>query len=106
MRHLISLNDLSDADLRHIVQRGEQFRRHAPRCPPALDGAVVACYFRKTSTRTRTGFSSGALRLGARLITFGPDDLQLNTGESVGDTAQTLSRMIDVLVARTTGTEE
>lgn len=106
MRHLISLNDLSDEDLRHIVTRGGQFRRDAPRCPAVLDGALVGCYFRKTSTRTRTGFSSGALRLGARLVTFGPDDLQLNTGETIGDTARTLSRMIDVLVARTTGTEQ
>jgi ornithine carbamoyltransferase len=105
MRHLISLNDLTDEDLRHIVMRGEQFRHSAPRHPASLDGTLVGCYFRKTSTRTRTGFSSAALRLGARLLTFGPDDLQLNTGETVEDTTRTISRMIDVLVARTTGTE-
>jgi ornithine carbamoyltransferase len=106
MRHLISITDLSDDDLRHIVATGVQFRRDMPRHPASLAGALVGCYFRKTSTRTRTAFSSGALRLGAGLLTFGPNDLQLNTGETVADTAQTLSRMIDILVARTTGTEE
>jgi ornithine carbamoyltransferase len=41
--------------------------------------------------------------LGASTINYGPNDLQLNTGESVTDTAQVLARMIDGLVARTAG---
>jgi ornithine carbamoyltransferase len=106
MRHLISLNDLTDADLRHIVARGVQLRRKGRSHPATLAGTLVGCYFRKTSTRTRTAFSAGALRLGARLLTFGPEDLQLNTGESVGDTAQVMGQMIDILVARTTGTQQ
>jgi ornithine carbamoyltransferase len=39
------------------------------------------------------------------LISYGPDDLQENTGETVEDTAAVLSRMLDVLVARTSGSE-
>ncbi|TDD32972.1 ornithine carbamoyltransferase [Actinomadura sp. KC06] len=103
MRHLISINDLTDADLRSIVARGTRFaaREHAP--PPALAGQVAGIYFRKTSTRTRTAFSSGALRLGAQIVTFGPDDLQTNTGETAADTGRVFARMLDVLVARTAG---
>jgi ornithine carbamoyltransferase len=63
----------------------------------------VGIYFRKTSTRTRTAFSAGALRLGASIISYGPNDLQENTGETPGDTAQVLSGMLDAFVARTTG---
>lgn len=103
MRHLISINDLTDADLCAIVARGRHFR-YASRPEPVLDGAVVGVYFRKTSTRTRASFSSGALRLGGRLLTFGPDDLQTNTGETIEDTTEVLSRMLDILVARTTAT--
>jgi ornithine carbamoyltransferase len=106
VNHLISINDLTDADLASIAARGRQFRQAAGRPEQSLAGTLVGTYFRKTSTRTRTGFSSGALRLGARLVAFGPDDLQTNTGETLEDTIRVLSRMLDVLVARTTGTQQ
>lgn len=104
-RHLISIDDLDDADLRWLVRRGAEHAlgRHAAARP--LRDAVVGVLFRKTSTRTRTAFSAGALRLGAQLITYGPGDLQENTGETAQDTAAVLSGMLDVLVARTSGSE-
>jgi len=104
-RHLISIDDLDDADLRWIVHQGvdHALGRRAGERP--LDRLVVGVLFRKTSTRTRTAFSAGALRLGAQLITYGPGDLQENTGETVGDTGAVLSGMLDVLVARTAGSE-
>lgn len=100
MGNLISINDLSDDDLKFIVARGAEFAAGAS-APASLDGAIVGIYFAKTSTRTRTAFSAGALRLGARIITFGPGDLQTNTGETMEDTGAVLSQMLDVLVART-----
>lgn len=104
-RHLISIDDLTDDDVRRIVRRGTEFSAGSAENSRSLWEAVVGVLFRKTSTRTRTAFSAGALRLGARLITFGPGDLQENTGESVADTAVVLSGMLDVLVARTAGPE-
>lgn len=104
-RHLISIDDLTDIDLDWIVARGARFAAGHGERSRALRDAVVGILFRKTSTRTRTAFSVGALRLGARLVTYGPDDLQENTGETVEDTAAVLSRMLDVLVARTAGDE-
>jgi ornithine carbamoyltransferase len=101
-RRLLSINDLSDEDLRFLVARGVEFARHPGHAGEPLDGRIVGVYFEKTSTRTRTAFSSGALRLGARLITYGPGDLQLNTGETVRDTGMVLAGMLDVFVARTT----
>lgn len=103
-RHLLSIRDLADDELRRLVRRGAEFAGgevgpdHRP-----LEDRIVGIYFRKTSTRTRTGFSSGALRLGAQIVTYGPDDLQENTGETIEDTTRVLSRMLDGLVARTTG---
>jgi ornithine carbamoyltransferase len=98
--HLISIGDLSDEDLRFIVARGAEFATGTG-VPALFDGRIVGLYFAKTSTRTRTAFSAGALRLGARIITFGPGDLQTNTGETLEDTGAVLSQMLDVLVART-----
>ncbi|KUN57143.1 ornithine carbamoyltransferase [Streptomyces avermitilis] len=103
VRHLISIDDLSDTDLYSLVLRGAAFSAGTAGRPAPLAGDVVGIYFRKTSTRTRTAFSSGALRLGAQIIAYGPDDLQLNTGETSEDTGRVMSGMLDVLVARTAG---
>lgn len=102
-RHLVSIRDLSDGDLRHLVDRSRWFGTPAADGHEPLRGRVVGSLFRMTSTRTRTAFASAALRLGAGHIQYGPSDLQLTTGESIEDTAQVLSRMIDALVVRTDG---
>ncbi len=103
-RDLLSLRDLTDAQVRHIVRRGVALADGGC-ADPAVAGAVVGVYFRKTSTRTRTSFCAGALRLGARIVQYGPTDLQENTGETPEDTAAVLSGMLDCLVARTSGTD-
>ena len=100
-RSLVSVNDLGDGDLDAIVRAGVGFAAGARRRP--LEGDVVGIYFSKTSTRTRTAFSSGALRLGAGIVTFGPGDLQTNTGESWEDTGRVFGGMLDVMVMRTAG---
>jgi ornithine carbamoyltransferase len=105
-RRLLSIDDLTDEDLRSIVTRGAHYASGAGADERPLTGWVAGIYFKKTSTRTRTAFSAGALRLGAQIVTYGPDDLQVNTGETVEDTGQVMSRMLDVLVARTAGSDE
>jgi ornithine carbamoyltransferase len=102
MRNLISLTDLTPAELNSLVQRAVFFGR-AERVEKALAGRAVGILFTKTSTRTRTSFWAGATRLGADVITFGPGELQLNTGESPEDTARVLGEYLDLLVVRTNG---
>jgi ornithine carbamoyltransferase len=103
VRHLISLDDLTDDELHWLVRRAADHA--ADRVTPAaqVGGRIVGIYFRKTSTRTRTAFSVAALRLGAQIISYGPHDLQENTGESPADTGAVLARMLDCLVVRTAG---
>jgi ornithine carbamoyltransferase len=102
IHHFLSLRDVPDDDLYCIVQRGVHFAS-ADSCPAEqpLKEQVVGIYFRSTSTRTRAAFSSGALRLGASIVSFGPHDLQENTGETIQDTGRVLAGMLDVLVVRT-----
>jgi len=101
VRSLISINDLTDDELSSIVRRAAGFASGQRATP--LAGLGVGVYFAKTSTRTRTAFSSGALRLGAGIIAYGPDDLQTNTGETPQDTGRVFAGMLDILVARTAG---
>jgi ornithine carbamoyltransferase len=99
-RHLISLQQLGQPDLSWIIQRASQ---HASGSDTSrkLVGTSVGTYFALTSTRTRTSFTIGALSLGANVITYGPKDLQVNTGETIIDTCAVLSRMLDAFVMRT-----
>lgn len=102
-RHLISLKDLPESEMMEIIDRGVEHAHGLVELGHQLRGQVIGIYFIKTSTRTRTSFSTAALRLGADIISYGPNDLQLNTGESIEDTMHVLSRMLDGLVARTAG---
>jgi ornithine carbamoyltransferase len=105
-RHVLSILDLAPGEVLYLARRAVQLK-HAPRAPRTLQGRTVGVYFRKTSTRTRSGFLVGAGRLGATTVYFGPDELQTSTGESLGDTARTLAGYLDVLVMRTSeGVEE
>lgn len=105
-RHIISLNDLSDHELSVIINRGLDHANGVLTGSQSLQGLVVGIYFRKTSTRTRTSFSAAALRLGAAIISYNAHDLQENTGETIEDTAQVLSMMLDGFVARTAGPQK
>jgi ornithine carbamoyltransferase len=77
---MISIADLDDGELRHLFERGALYSAEQLRPHERLGGCVLGIYFRKTSTRTRTAFAAGALRLGAGIVMYGPNDLQENTG--------------------------
>src|SRR4030095_10862873 len=100
-RHFLSLSDLGPETISMLVEESLSISRGDKNRSRALKDKMVGIYFKVTSTRTRTAFTVGALRLGARTISFGPNDLQINTGESVSDTGRVLSGFIDLLVVRT-----
>lgn len=100
---LLSLRDLDGAQLQRLVERSVEFHANRRAHEHPLADTAIGLLFTKTSTRTRTAFSVGARRLGASVIAYGPDDLQLNTGESLKDTGRVLGLMLDGLVARTAG---
>jgi ornithine carbamoyltransferase len=100
-KHIISLKDLSPNEMLEIIDRGIEYSDNRVELGHQLKGKILGIYFKKTSTRTRTAFSTAALRLGAQIIAYGPNDLQINTGETMEDTLQVLSKMLDGLVLRT-----
>lgn len=101
IRHLLSIADLTPAEVMGLIDRSIEFGSGQAAGQQPLVGKSVGIYFRKTSTRTRTSFSIGAAKLGATIISYGPNDLQVNTGESLEDTGRVLSGYLDALVVRT-----
>lgn len=103
VRHVLSIADLETETLRGLVDDGAAIARGEWDGRKPLADKAVGIYFRGTSTRTRTSFSIGAMKLGAHVIAYGPNDLQIVTGETLQDTARVLSNYLDALVIRTNG---
>jgi len=61
---------------------------------------TLAMLFEKPSTRTRVSFETGMKQLGGHAIILSLNEMQHSRGESVEDTARTLSGYVDVIVAR------
>src|ERR1051325_7499250 len=101
VRHVLSIAELGPETLSHLVNRAVDIAARDINGRQPLKGRIVGIYFRGTSTRTRTAFTAGAMRLGAATIAYGPNDLQIVTGETVIDTARVLSGFLDALVIRT-----
>jgi ornithine carbamoyltransferase len=67
----------------------------------SLQGKVLALWFDKASTRTRLSFSVGMAQLGGHFLELQTQNLQYGRGESLEDTARTLSGYVDGIMIRT-----
>jgi ornithine carbamoyltransferase len=100
-KHILSILDISPDDISKLVEKAVAIGAKSEASLFPLQGRTVGIFFRRSSTRTRTSFTVAAHRLGAQTIHFGPDDLQLVTGETIEDTARVLAGFLDMLVIRT-----
>ncbi|NQV39120.1 MAG: ornithine carbamoyltransferase [Nitrosopumilus sp.] len=67
---------------------------------PVLKNKTLTMIFQKPSTRTRVSFEVGMYQLGGHAVNLSSNDMQLSRGESVEDTAKTLSRYSNCIMAR------
>jgi ornithine carbamoyltransferase len=100
-RHFTRVADLSGAELRHLLALARWLKVDPHAREDALRGATVACIFEKPSTRTRVSFAAAIARLGATPVALSPAELQLGRGESIADTARSLSGYCAAIVIRT-----
>ena len=101
-KNVLSICDLSSKqildilDLAGILKNQVNFQDSKKQ----LRGRILGMIFQKPSTRTRISFETAILQLGGNAINLSFNDLQLSRGESIEDTAKTLSLYLDCLVAR------
>ncbi|MFA6545992.1 MAG: ornithine carbamoyltransferase [Limisphaerales bacterium] len=102
MKHLLSIESLSRADMETILAATAIVKRQRGRhTSQPLAGKTWALIFAKSSTRTRVSFEVGLRELGANVMFLSAADIQLGRGEPVKDTARVLGRMVHGAVFRT-----
>ncbi|WP_455234372.1 ornithine carbamoyltransferase [Thiogranum longum] len=103
VRHFLTLMDLSQEELRQLIERAielKQWQKQGRIFEP-LKHKVLAMVFEKSSTRTRVSFETGMVQLGGHAMFLSPRDTQFGRGEPIEDSARVLSRITDAVMIRT-----
>jgi len=99
-RDLISIKDLSTEEINHIFDLTDKLKADPISIGMPLTGESMGMIFQKPSNRTRVSFEVGMSQLGGHAIYLGPDTIKLGEREKTSDIAKTLSRYLDIIVAR------
>lgn len=102
--HMIGMKDFSTAEMDDMMELMAMLKdaRRDNAVPHLFKDQSIAMIFEAGSTRTRISFEVAATLLGGHGLFLSPKDIHLGGGkESIEDTARVLSRMCDMIMART-----
>ncbi|MFL6487844.1 MAG: ornithine carbamoyltransferase [Nitrososphaera sp.] len=101
-RDILSIADLSTEEISTIIMLALKLKREhkSGKARPVLRGKMLGMIFQKPSTRTRVSFEVGMHQLGGGSVYLSANDIQLSRGETIEDTAKTLSLYLDCIMAR------
>lgn len=102
-RDFLMLVDFTPQELRYLIDLAIELKakQKAGEEHHVLKGKTLGMIFEKSSTRTRVSFEVGMYQLGGQGLFLSGNDLQIGRGETIWDTAQTLSRYLDGIMIRT-----
>ena len=103
VRHFLDTQDFSKEELLDLIELIRIIKEADKQgaTPKLLQDASLAMIFEEPSTRTRVSFEVGMTELGGHALYLKPGEIHLGERESLSDTAKVLSRMVDVIMART-----
>lgn len=102
-RSLVSLAQLSPDELHLILDTAAKVKKNPREYATRFTGKTLAMIFQKPSLRTRVSFEAGMTQMGGHAIYLGPTDISIGKRETTEDIAIVLSRMCDLIMARTFG---
>lgn len=101
-KDLLTLSELTPKEflglINYSIKLKKEFKKNGNK--PILKNRTLTMIFQKPSTRTRVSFETGMYQLGGYAVNLSSNDMQLSRGESIEDTAKTLSRYTDCIMAR------
>ena len=93
-KNLLSIEGMDKLEINSLLDRADYFADLDPlKIIKTLNGYVILNVFFENSTRTRVSFELAGRRLGAEVINISVDKSSIKKGESLLDTANTLSAM-------------
>ena len=101
-KNLLTLAELSPKEFVGLIDDAIKLKKELKKGgnKPVLKNKTLTMIFQKPSTRTRVSFEIGMSQLGGYAVNLSSNDMQISRGESVEDTAKTLSRYTDCIMAR------
>lgn len=100
-KDLLTLAELTPKEFVQLIDYSIILKKELKKnSKPLLKNKTLTMIFQKPSTRTRVSFETGMYQLGGHAINLSSQDMQLSRGESIEDTAKTLSRYTDCIMAR------
>ena len=101
MRSLISILDFSVEELQQLISTAEDIAAHPEKYWDACRHQTLATLFFEPSTRTRLSFEAAMLELGGSVLGFSEaSSSSAAKGESVSDTAKTVSNYANIIAMR------
>ena len=101
MRSLICILDLSVEEIDELVNTADDIIEHPEKYSSVCRGKKLATLFFEPSTRTRLSFEAAMYELGGNVIGFSAaQNSSASKGESVADTAKTISCYADIIAMR------
>jgi len=101
MKDLISITDLSIGELQELIDIAEDIIANPDKYSEKCKRKKLATLFFEPSTRTRLSFEAAMLELGGNVIGFSEaSSSSASKGESVADTALTISCYADIIAMR------
>ena len=101
MRSLINILDLSVEEIDELIKIACDIIDHPDKYSDKCRGKKLATLFFEPSTRTRLSFEAAMMELGGNVLGFSEaQSSSAAKGESVGDTARTVSCYADIIAMR------
>lgn len=101
MKSVIDIKDLSKEDLANLVAIAEDIIENPEKYAHKCDGKKLATLFFEPSTRTRLSFEAAMYELGGHVLSMSDaGSSSAAKGESVADTAKTVSCYADIIAMR------
>jgi len=107
-KHFIDFDNLSFEILQDIIDRAIVLKKdhNDGVINNSLKNKTLAMIFDKSSTRTRVSFEAGMTQLGGHALFLSNNDIQLDRGEPITDSAVVISSMVDAVMLRISSHED